>query len=97
MIPNVPALSDALDDHRLRPIDLKVLLILARELDVLDWRPVKEAALRHAMHIGRTRLYEALRVLVSRGYVERQGGGPGEVAAYRLVYTVRHGERTDAA
>jgi predicted transcriptional regulator len=97
LIPSLPSLSTAVQDGQLSAVDLKVLLALAMELHPTEWRPVKEAALRRAVHLGRTRLYQALRVLVTRGYLERQIGGPGHVSQYRLCYSVRVGERTDAA
>lgn len=94
---SIPSLDQALDDAGLAALDLRVLLKVARELDLQEWRPLKEVVLRRSLRLGRTRLYQALRTLVDAGYLERRGGGPGQVSEYRLPYTVRARERTDAA
>src|SRR3972149_296890 len=97
MIPSLPSLDRAITDPHVSPLDLKVLLALALELDTEQWRPVKELRLRHSLGLGRTRLYHALRTLVASGYLERRSGEPGRVWEYRLPYSVRTGERTGAA
>jgi len=81
-------------------------LVLAGELDVTAFRPVKEASLRRQMHWGRTTLYESLKRLAITGYLERSAAVPGEAREYRLVYSVslngnghghvRGGERTNS-
>jgi hypothetical protein len=97
VIPSLPSLAQAVTDPRVAPLDLKVLLALALELDTQEFRPVKELALRRSLGMGRTRLYQGLVMLVGLHYLERRAGAPGQVWEYRLPYSVRAGERTDAA
>src|SRR3972149_5042179 len=67
MIPSLPSLDRAITDARVAPLDLKVLLALALELDIEQWRPVKELSLRHSLGLGRPRPSHAPRAPGARG------------------------------
>lgn len=86
MIPNLPALGEAVLDRDLPAGTLRVLLVLALELNPTTFTPVKELSIRRRLGVGRTFLYASLKRLVALGYLEREGGGPGHVSAYRLAY-----------
>ena len=95
----IPALQQAATDTRLTDQDVRVLAVLVTqgELDTLQFRPLKEVALRRQLSCHRTTLYRSLTRLTDAGYLERTDTKPGESREYRLVYAVAVPQRTDAA
>lgn len=93
-----PGLNLAAADPALLPRDVQVLVVLARDLDVLAYRPIKEITIRRQLRIGRATLWRSLHRLAAQGYLERSPWQPGGVTAYRLVYNpVPPMKRADAS
>jgi len=80
-----PLLLDAADDPALKERDVRLLLILTRELDATTFAPIKSAALCRRLRIrSRQTLYAALQRLTAAGYLERAPRHPGVTGRYRL-------------
>lgn len=84
----IPALRDAADDHALRGAPLAVYVWLLHRLDLHEARPMKVAAIAHALGAKEETASHALRCLVRRGYLERRHTGTRGYV-YRLLYTRR--------
>jgi len=83
MIPSV--LSLAKSDRRLRGAPLAVYIWCLEHLDTLDYRPVKVAAVAHALHLRDDTTFVALRTLTSAGYLDRGQRPARGVRPYRLL------------
>lgn len=81
-------LDRAVADRRVHRRHLEVYRVLLRELDPLDFRPVKREFLAHKCDMRVEKVSRALTALISLGYLARGEltGSPGrEVMSYRLT------------
>jgi hypothetical protein len=87
-----PALTQALQDRRLRPSDFRVYGVCLERLDFMEFRPLKAKAVTDKLTSRRARMREshvaaALRILCRLGYLER-GNLEGHTWTYRLRYSL---------
>lgn len=82
----IPAYQDAKDDRLLRGNTLVVYLHLLDQLSPVEWIEVKQFALCVRLGISERGMRDALNLLATRGYLERQRVQAGSVRLYRLVY-----------
>lgn len=68
----------------LYPAAFKVYCFLHEHLDRHDWRPMKLEVVMLACRMEKQTAVDALRTLVKREYVAREGGGP-QPYRYRLL------------
>lgn len=84
----IPAYNDAKIDKALRgDISLVVYLHLLSDLDPMEFREVKRAALAVRLEVSENAVRKALKKLCTRGYLKRGRTRPGEPRTYRLVYS----------
>ena len=83
----IPALEAAKDDQALRGSPIIVYLHLLYELDPVQWREVKHLALAARLEMHENTVSQALHLLTTRGWLERQHLTPGSPRRYRLVYS----------
>jgi len=83
----IPTLRVAAADPEVRGAPLAVLLYLAHELDVGQFRPVKVAVVASALHIKDITAAWAIRRLAELGYLEL-GPKTERLNTYRLVWTM---------
>lgn len=86
----IPAYADAKDDRALRGSPLTVYLHLLDELSPVHWREVKQVALVPRLGYSERTIRDALDVLTTRGYLERDEETPAHAGAsrrFRLVYS----------
>lgn len=82
-----PALRRLALDARVGPRAIRVYVILAEELDLVQYRPVKLLPVSTLLRIKRSKVSEALKALVALGYLDRNGRAwPGGPFTYRLVH-----------
>jgi predicted ArsR family transcriptional regulator len=83
-----PAFQDAKLDKALRgDISIVLYLHLLDELDPVEFKEVKRVVLANRLDVSENAVRRALKKLVTRGYLRRARGKPGEPHRYRLVYT----------
>ncbi len=80
----LPTERHAARDRRLKPIDVRVMLILPDILDLVEFRAVKSLEIEAAIDISPAQVSRALGRLVRCGYLER-----GRRAWTRGPYTFR--------
>jgi hypothetical protein len=92
-----PAFDEASRDRSLRGTPWAVYRYLVDELDTREFTDSKRLAMCSALEIGKTAAAEALDLLVTRGYLERDSvtqTAPGQARRYRLNF--RRRRLTDA-
>jgi hypothetical protein len=84
----IPAYRDAKVDKSLRgDISLVVYLHMLDQLDPVEFREVKRAALAALLEVSENAIRRAFKKLVHRGYLRRGRSRPGEPTKYRLVWS----------
>lgn len=66
----LPALAQALDDFDLHPTAIRVLWVLHRRLDTMEWRVVKIESLATECRMKFGTASHAVHVLTARGYLD---------------------------
>jgi len=79
-----PSVLAAASDRRLRGEDLRILIILHTELDIIASRPLKRMWLASRCQMREVNVSRGLRRLVVLGYLERGAASPG-IHTYRLT------------
>lgn len=83
------AAAAAMRDRALRGHPLEVYLWLSERLDVVEYRPVKNADGVRELRMRSTMLIASLRLLRERGYVRRRrGSSDSRLWMYRLVSSI---------
>lgn len=82
-----PALTQALQDRRLRPSDYRVYGAAIEALDLMERRPLKARSVARRIGMRPHHAASALRRLAKLGYLER-GELVGHTWTYRLCYSL---------
>lgn len=82
----IPAFHTAMRDPALRGHPREVYVWLHEQLDVVEYRAVKHLALAEALAMKKQRVFDALTLLQSAGYLVR-GERIDRLWTYRLVYS----------
>lgn len=85
-----PAFNDAKNDRELRGSPISVYLYLLDELSPVDWRDLPQLSLCVKLGYSERTVRDALDVLVSHGYLERDedvAAHAGVARRFRLVYS----------
>jgi DNA-binding MarR family transcriptional regulator len=77
-------LVDAALNPRLRPRDVRLLVLLHHELDSEDFRPLKQLWAARLLGVARPNISKSLSRLIAEGYLEKAHHGPGPLH-YRLL------------
>lgn len=82
----IPAFSQAVNDGRIRRRALRVYVALQSELDVMEYRFVKQDFIGKMAGLSQPEVSEALRELVAAGYLQAIEEARFR-AKYRLFYS----------
>ena len=93
----LPALSQALQDRRLRPSDLRVYGVALELLDLGEFRALKARTVAHRLLLRRQHAASSLSRLTKLGYLEAADQLNGHTRTYRLRMSVQGLGRLDAA
>ena len=83
----IPALWEAATDQAIKGPPIRVYLRLIPMLDVLNFKPVKQAPLAFELKLSEGAVRNAMKVLAKQNYIERGPVKPGESRTYRLVFS----------
>lgn len=78
-----------MQDRALRGHPREIYLWLSERLDLVDFRPVKHAAIAYELKVSAMTVTTAMRLLITRGYIRSgERHGPRGERSYRLLYSV---------
>ena len=84
----IPAFMSAMQDPTLRGHPREVYIWLHENLDIREFREVKQSVIETDLGLRDSTVYRALTRLVERGYLD-PGPIQGRIRSYRLFYSVR--------